>query len=37
MCILIKQKEKMLGILNLADKSAGGFTKDDMLIAIHHM
>ncbi len=33
MCILIRQKEKMLGILNLADKSAGGFTNDDMLIA----
>ncbi len=33
MCILIRQKEKVLGILNLADKAAGGFTKDDMLIA----
>jgi GAF domain-containing protein len=33
MCILIRQKEKVLGILNLADKSAGGFNKDDMLIA----
>ena len=32
MCILIKQKEKVLGVLNLADKS-GGFAKDDMLIA----
>ena len=33
MCILIRKKEKILGILNLADKSAGGFTKDDLLIA----
>jgi GAF domain-containing protein len=33
MCILIRQKEKLLGILNLADKAAEGFTKDDMLIA----
>ncbi|HVN70483.1 MAG TPA: GAF domain-containing protein [Desulfomonilia bacterium] len=33
MCILIRQKEKVLGVLNLADKPSGGFTKDDMLIA----
>jgi GAF domain-containing protein len=33
MCILIKHKDKILGILNLADKAPGGFTKDDMLIA----
>jgi putative methionine-R-sulfoxide reductase with GAF domain len=33
MCILIRQDERVLGILNLADKSAGGFVKDDMLIA----
>jgi len=33
MCILIKQDERVLGILNLADKTPGGFVKDDMLIA----
>jgi GAF domain-containing protein len=33
MCILIGHKDKTLGILNLADKASGGFTKDDMLIA----
>ncbi len=33
MCILIRKKDNILGVLNLADKSAGGFTKDDMLIA----
>lgn len=33
MCILIKQGEKVLGILNLADRSSGDFSKDDMLIA----
>jgi len=33
MCILIKKKETVLGVLNLADKPSGGFTKDDMLIA----
>ena len=33
MCILIKQDERALGVLNLADKTSGGFTKDDMLIA----
>jgi GAF domain-containing protein len=32
-CVLIRHKDNVLGILNLADKSAGGFTKDDMLIA----
>ena len=33
MCILIRQEDRILGILNLADKTSGGFTKDDMLIA----
>lgn len=33
MCILIKHADEAKGILNLADKSSGGFTKDDMLIA----
>lgn len=33
MCILIKQKDRVLGVLNLADKADGGFSKDDMLIA----
>jgi GAF domain-containing protein len=33
MCILIKQNEKALGVLNLADKTSGDFSKDDMLIA----
>lgn len=33
MCVLIKHKDEVLGILNLADKTFGGFTKDDMLVA----
>jgi GAF domain-containing protein len=33
LCILIRNKDQVLGILNLADKATGGFTKDDMLIA----
>lgn len=33
MCILIKQNGKTLGVLNLADKTTGDFSKDDMLIA----
>ncbi|MCK7512703.1 MAG: GAF domain-containing protein [Desulfobacterales bacterium] len=33
MCILIKKGDRVLGILNLADKTTGDFTKDDMLIA----
>jgi len=33
MCVLIRHKDEVLGILNLADKTSGGFTKDDMLIA----
>ena len=32
MCILIKHAEEIKGVLNLADKPKGGFTKDDMLI-----
>lgn len=32
MCILIKHAGEIKGVLNLADKSSGGFTKDDMLI-----
>lgn len=33
MCILIKQDERVLGVLNLADRTSGDFSKDDMLIA----
>jgi GAF domain-containing protein len=33
MCILIRHRENVLGIVNLADKASGGFTKDDMFIA----
>lgn len=32
MCILIKHGDEIQGVLNLADKAEGGFTKDDMLI-----
>lgn len=32
MCIMIKHNDDILGILNLADKPDGGFTRDDMLI-----
>jgi GAF domain-containing protein len=32
MCILIKHADEIKGVLNLADKPSGGFTKDDMLI-----
>ena len=32
MCILIKHMDKTQGVLNLADKSDGGFTKEDMII-----
>lgn len=32
MCILIKHAGEIKGVLNLADKTSGGFTKDDMLI-----
>jgi GAF domain-containing protein len=33
MCILIRHMDNVLGVLNLADKANGGFTKEDMLIA----
>ncbi|MRR14058.1 GAF domain-containing protein [archaeon] len=33
MCILIKHVDVIQGVLNLADKSGSGFTKDDMIIA----
>jgi GAF domain-containing protein len=33
MCILIRHNDNVLGVLNLADKSNGNFTRDDMLIA----
>jgi len=33
MCILIKHSGEIKGVLNLADKPSGGFTKDDMIIA----
>jgi GAF domain-containing protein len=33
MCIMIKHDDDVIGVLNLADKSDGNFTKDDMLIA----
>lgn len=32
MCIVIKHEEDIKGVLNLADKASGNFTKDDMLI-----
>ncbi len=32
MCIMIRHGDEMKGVLNLADKAHGGFTKDDMLI-----
>lgn len=32
MCIIIEHAEKVEGVLNLADKAEGGFTKEDMLI-----
>jgi len=31
--ILVKHEEEIQGVLNLADKKSGGFTKDDMLLA----
>lgn len=33
MCILISHASTTLGVLNLADKTDGGFTKEDLLIA----
>jgi GAF domain-containing protein len=33
MCILIRYKDNVLGVLNLADKSSGNFSRDDMLIS----
>lgn len=33
MCILIKHEDNILGVFNLADKTTGSFTKDDMLMA----
>ena len=33
MCIMIKHADEVQGVLNLADKADGGFTKEDMLIA----
>lgn len=33
MCILIKHADDIQGVLNLADKPEGGFTKEDMLIS----
>jgi GAF domain-containing protein len=32
MCILIKHKDSIIGIINLADKAPQGFNKDDMLV-----
>ena len=32
MCIMIRHEDDIKGVLNLADKSGGNFTKDDMLI-----
>jgi GAF domain-containing protein len=32
MCIIIKHAESIQGVLNLADKANGGFTKEDMLL-----
>ncbi len=33
MCMLIKRNSRILGLLNLADKTTGTFSKEDMLIA----
>ncbi len=33
MCILIKHENRVLGVINMADKHPGDFTEDDMLIA----
>ncbi|HOJ15302.1 MAG TPA: GAF domain-containing protein [Deltaproteobacteria bacterium] len=33
MCILIRRNEEVLGVLNLADKASGGFSREDMLFA----
>jgi len=33
MCIMIKHENEIKGVINLADKSSGSFTKDDMLVA----
>lgn len=33
MCILIRHAGETKGVLNLADKASGGFTKEDMLIS----
>jgi GAF domain-containing protein len=33
MCILIRHADDMKGVLNLADKANGGFSKEDMLIS----
>lgn len=33
MCLLISLDEKVLGVLNLADKSPDGFSRADMLLA----
>lgn len=33
MCLLISFGDQILGVLNLADKSPGGFTREDMLTA----
>jgi len=32
MCIMIRHEDDIMGVLNLADKSDGNFTKEDMLI-----
>lgn len=32
-CLMIKHEDDIVGVLNLADKANGGFTKDEMLIA----
>lgn len=33
MCILIRQNDTVRGVLNLADKTSGNFTREDMLFA----
>lgn len=33
MCIMIRHGDETKGVLNLADKAHGGFSKDDMLLA----
>jgi len=33
MCILVRHADEIKGVLNLADKANGGFTKEDMLIS----